>query len=242
LRKTYLENVQQKNARIIDLLKQLLKPNLLATEEKETLFTLFNETHRLKGSGGTYGFHEISWVYNQMSVFIRPAKDDIRSLDFLEIQKTLTIANEFSTTLPTLLLFFQNTSASQVAASLPSILHISEHRSHYVSPMEYFFLQKKIPFFTTHDLLQALQALNIAKPKWLLVNTDILEKGGADFIHTLKQHPFGKNARLALLLKKETDKEKKEILDIQADSMFLIPLDTSVETVLKEIETWILPS
>jgi hypothetical protein len=239
LRKTYLENVQQKNARIIDLLQQLQKPNILAAEEKETLFSLFNETHRLKGSGGTYGFHEISWVYNQMNAFIRSAKDDIRPLDFLEIQKTLHIMNEFSKILPRLCLFFQSTSPAQPLSSLPAILHISENRSYYEAPMEYFFLQKNTPFFTTHDPVHALEALNIAKPKWFLVNTDILETEGTGFIHTLKQHECGKNARLALLLKNKKDKEKKEIADIQADAIFEMPLDTSIDVLLQAIETWI---
>ena len=86
LRLSYLKNIESKNELIKKYFYQL-------KEEKDEsvswslLDFVFNEVHRLKGSGGTYGFNEISIVYEEIMELIRPfhvkkKHPDLPSIDY----------------------------------------------------------------------------------------------------------------------------------------------------------------
>ncbi len=237
LRKSYLNNVLKKHAEIIVLLKRLLDPNLIAAEKKSALSTLFHEIHRLKGSSGTYGFNEVSWIYKEMSDCTRLMHEGECSLDFSDIQKTLKTANELSKNLPFLFLTFQSTEPSILSPSSTSILCVNKYPAPWLTHMELFFLRKKIAFFTTQSAAEALGILKFTRPRWLLVNSEILDACDMHFLSALTQHEYGKDSRLALLLKNTADTKKKKWTDTRVDHLF--SLTTPIKNLLEEIESWV---
>lgn len=83
---SYLENVWNKFNLIASLLQKISFASVPMADRLQATKDAFQEAHRLKGSGGTYGFNEISLFYKQMLIFLRPPFDENRLLSDTELE------------------------------------------------------------------------------------------------------------------------------------------------------------
>jgi len=159
LREKFLESVFFKHESIVTCINDLHE-DLSSDKKIELLSYIFNEAHKLKGSGGTYGFYEITRVYFNLLIYIRSAKNDIRALTKAEFKSASLIANEFTKYYPVLRSAFSDIKNQIQNMDASSIFCVAKNRDGFFPELEEISLSKNLMLFSVMTMEDAFFALD----------------------------------------------------------------------------------
>jgi len=213
LRHSFLLNVQEKNEKILANLNALKEDR--SVDRVQTTAAIFLEVHRLKGSGGTYGFNEISLVFREVLLYIRPAHENKREATALETAQSISILTRFQAYMPFLFqLFgkFQEVSRTSVALHLPVLCIVNQDRREAVEKLETLCMQHHFNLMTVQNSEEGLFALSQIRPGCLIIDRKIDDNKGLEFLGKLQKHKDFKSIPAFILSPQPADKEKEEAL------------------------------
>jgi len=198
LRKSFLNHVFEIHQTILANFQDLSStPKVSESEEQKTIQHLFGEVHKLKGTGGTYGFFEISHCYEDLIQFLRPSFREKRSLLPQEIKKGLEKAKQIQTFLPKLTALFHCpiNGNKQESSSQPLLMVIYKKREELLKTLENLSYEENIGIVTflrddfNHDTIQSYQ------PDLILVDGPLKESWNTSFSSTIRSLPSDVNPK-----------------------------------------------
>lgn len=170
LREDFLNSVKQRQENIQSYVQKLIDTNEC---DVETLNLLFNDVHKLKGAGGTYGFYEISSVYFQSLFTIRPAYNDKKMIDTDKLIELKTLFSAFHDFYPLLLQYFLNLKNLNPETENKTLFFASTNRDKLFTELEFSSIYQKYLFLSSMNVEESLYALSISKPDIIVVEADI---------------------------------------------------------------------
>ena len=187
LRSSFLENVRHK----LDLLRQFMtgleKGDPSGESSEKLTEKLFSEIHKLKGTGGTYGFNEISVAMKQFLKYIRPPFNEKRGPTTEEIQG---FRNEFEIFCRYFPLYEQGFEAIQRSASptIPGILWIDGERNiSWCDEMEWFCIENSFLIFSAVNRQEISLIRDWFRPSLVLLHPILSDTDSLDFSRELSR-------------------------------------------------------
>jgi len=239
LRSSFLENVSAKNQRILGLIESLSDTPGSQTEVcRKLLVELFTETHRLKGSGGTYGFNEISLAYEEMLLYIRPAHEGLRLPDEEELEQAEKLSEEFDRYLPLLRKAFGSVTrgVSDRNDLGPQVFFVTQNRRSIHHELFFSLVKRGLVFYTVQNGAEAESALEKVFPHLFILDTDFLEGSGISICKNIRDLPNFSECPIWVLSHKTSSIEKEELQKAGATHYFGDPFSQQ-EIVDKIFET-----
>ncbi|MBN2143053.1 MAG: response regulator [Candidatus Aureabacteria bacterium] len=187
LRLSYLENVLKKHKIILDLLNQLMSEIITSEKKQQMVRDIFAEMHRLKGSGGTFGFNEISLIYKELLQYIRPAYEKKEIPPPSDLAAGKKIAEEFSGYLPILLKGFHQLKSPSGGLSSYSLLILNEDRRLVITELEKACINRKWIIYTVLNLQEARSLPQGFYPHIFILDPRLPDGNGILFCRELKK-------------------------------------------------------
>jgi len=183
LREKFMESVFLKHG-IIQSYMNDLRLDLSFDQKIELIASLFGEVHRLKGSGGTYGFYEISRVYFNALIYIRPPQNEMRMLTKEEFDAAALILDEFTKYYPALKNAFVDLNNQVHHRDDKSIFYVAQDRGDFYKELEQFALLNNVVLFSVMTTEDAIFALDKVSPGTVFIDTSHYEDA---FLSLIKQ-------------------------------------------------------
>ena len=140
LRKSFFENFRQKELQLLEWMHTLEKDGLPEEEAITLTSQLFNEIHRFKGTGGTYGFNEISVVCREMLRFIRPPFNEKRKPFPHELREALILQEKLNRYIPVMEKGLNDLSKKN--SPISCILLIDAVRGPFADELDFFTIEE----------------------------------------------------------------------------------------------------
>lgn len=152
LRQKFLSVENERRKNIISLLQELKISKLKTTNENiEKIHTIFHETHKLKGAGGTYGFSEMSLFYSELLKYVKPSSQEQRvytNNEFRNINKLLTSWSKFYNKYSAV---FNKLLEQENIKKIKGILFVSQNRNDFFNSLLLEGIKNKKNFFSCYN-------------------------------------------------------------------------------------------
>lgn len=161
LRKSFFENFKQKQLQLLEWMLKLEKKDTPAEEAIFLTDKIFNEIHRYKGTGGTYGFNEISVVCREMLKFIRPPFNEKRRPFSHELKEALSLQEKLIRYTPVMEKGLN--ALAQKNSTLSCLLSIDADRGPFADELDFFTLEEHylvISSFHPQDVFSLMDHLS----------------------------------------------------------------------------------
>ena len=161
LRKSFFENFRQKELQLLEGMHKLEQEDLPEEEALTLTNQLFNEIHRYKGTGGTYGFNEISVVCREMLRFMRPPFNEKRRPFSHELKEALILQEKLHLYIPVMEKGLKD--LSQKNCPISCILLIDAVRGPFADELDFFTVEEHylvISSFNPQDVFSIMQHLS----------------------------------------------------------------------------------
>jgi CheY-like chemotaxis protein len=192
---------------------------------------VFQEVHRLKGAGGTYGFHEISFLYEDIIECIRPAHQEKRLPDPEEIEKAAADARLFREYLPVLLGAFKDLNSDD-SPSTPALFYVTYARSNMFSHFHLFAIRSRLPIFSVINAGEARFALEHIRPAYAVLDVKLPDGNGTALLQQiLSKYPDVKGFILSAA---HSESERRE--SISSGALDYWSVKTPAQYILKQVE------
>jgi CheY-like chemotaxis protein len=234
LRLSYLENVQKKHALVIDLFNQLIQGTGTPETKLSLVTSLFAEMHRLKGSGGTFGFNEISLIYKELLHYIRPAYEKKEIPSTLDLSEGKKWAEVFSAYFPFLFKAFQQLASLSSRQTSFSIMIVNEDRRPVIAELEMACIHRKWVVYTLLNLEEASRLLKEFTPDLILLDSLLADGNGIHLCKTLKNDK--PSLPVYILSPDYKEEEKRETMKAGATGYYAPPYD--MKEILKCFSTF----
>ena len=188
LRKSFFENFKKKQLELLEWMQTLEKEEGLSGQEAVSLTQkLFNEIHRYKGTGGTYGFNEISVVCREMLRFIRPPFNEKRKPFPHELREALLLEQKLIQFVPDLEKGLNDLSGKE--APLSCVLLLDAERGPFVDELDFFSLEQHYLVISSYQPRDVFPLMNQLAPRSILLHAPypdysiplLVKKLGAQF-------------------------------------------------------------
>lgn len=168
LRKSFFENFKTKQLQLLEWMHTLEKDGMPAEEAVSLTDKIFNEIHRYKGTGGTYGFNEISVICREMLKYIRPPFNEKRKPFPHELKEALNLEERLIHYAPVMEKGLNDLSKKD--SSFSCILSIDADRGPFADELDFFALEEHylvISSFHPKDVFPVIQKL---APRSILIH------------------------------------------------------------------------
>lgn len=168
LRKSFFENFKQKQLQLLEWLHKLEDEGIPPEDAVSLTDKIFNEIHRYKGTGGTYGFNEISVACKEMLKYIRPPFNEKRRPFSHELKETLILQEKLIRYTPVLEKGLHDLCRKD--SSLPCLLLIDAVRGPFADELDFFTLEEHYLVISSFHPKDVLLLLNQLQPRSILIH------------------------------------------------------------------------
>ncbi len=207
LREKFMESVFLKHG-IIQSYMNDLRLDLSFDQKIELVSSLFGEVHRLKGSGGTYGFYEISRVYFNALIYIRSPQNEMRMLTKEELDSAAIILDSFTKYYPALKKAFMDLNNEVYHIDDKSIFYVAKDRGDFYKELEQLVLSNNVVLFSVMTIEDAVFALDKVSPGMVFIDASHYED---EFLSLIKQFKDKESVSDIVVITEDLDKHEDYI-------------------------------
>ncbi len=168
LRKSFVENFRQKQLQLLEWMHTLEREALPEEEAIPLTSQLFNEIHRFKGTGGTYGFNEISVVCREILRFIRPPFNEKRRPFPHELKEALILQEKLHRYTPVIEKGLN--ALSQMNSPISCIILIDPVRGPFADELDFFTIEEQCLVISTFNPQDVFSIKKHLSPRSILLH------------------------------------------------------------------------
>ncbi|EKD27778.1 MAG: hypothetical protein ACD_79C00583G0004 [uncultured bacterium] len=230
LRQNFFAKIEGINNKVIERLNYLNYSTDNDELKLKVMHELFGEVHRIKGTGGTYGFNEISNIYIEILKYVRPPHNETRLPELHEIENSTELAEIFSEYFKVLKDSFAKLSAEKPCYNGKSVFIANYSRDALFYDIEFFCIKNKIAVFSALNFKESSQALKYIQPDIIISDHKFPDDFGYKLIDVVKN--YDKKIKFCLL----TNSEEEFQIALKYHPHFInLSKQNSVEKIIEKI-------